>query len=261
MEHWYNKEGKACHFQPTKKGAANPERPTNIKDARKLKLFPSITTILKTLNIPSLERWKQTKIVEACFNRPPIGGEDYSEYESYILRNAFDGVSDAASLGTRIHANINSIVKGQEMQHKDETDYAILAMDAVTKLGLHVEESEITVVNEKHGYAGTTDLAFTKGKYCGIVDFKSTRTKEGEPIHRKLDHIAQIAAYHVGFWTKGESIVNHTIGYNIYISTTEKGRIDVVEYDADCLRSNFEFFLNTCAIWRHKNEYDPRLHN
>jgi hypothetical protein len=32
--HWYSLDGKPCHTQATKKGAKNPTRPTNLKDAR-----------------------------------------------------------------------------------------------------------------------------------------------------------------------------------------------------------------------------------
>lgn len=258
MEHWYTRDAKPCYTQKTKKGAQQPERPTNLKDAKKLKLLPSCTNILRTINMPWLERWKYQKIVEACFKRPPIADESQSEYESYILKVAFDEVDKAANLGTRIHANIEALVKKEPMPNENEADYARLAIHKIEELGLTIQESEITVANEKHGYGGTTDLAVAKGKCCGIVDFKSTKTKEGEPILPKLGHAAQIAAYHVAYWTRGEPILDNTIGYNVYISTTEPGRIDVMSYDADELRREWEFFLNACAIWRHKNEYDPR---
>ncbi len=47
-EHWYTKNGEAAHTQPTlSKTAKNPNRSTTIKDARKLGLLPSVTSILK----------------------------------------------------------------------------------------------------------------------------------------------------------------------------------------------------------------------
>ena len=55
--HWYSLDGKACHTQATKKGAKNPTRPTNLKDAREQKLLPSVTAYTKMLASPGLERW------------------------------------------------------------------------------------------------------------------------------------------------------------------------------------------------------------
>ena len=47
-------------------------------------------------------------------------------------------------------------------------------------------------------------------------------------------------------------------GMNIYVSTTEPGRVDVISYDREKLMSEFSFFQHANAIWRHLNDYDPR---
>ena len=104
----------------------------------------------------------------------------------------------------------------------------------------------------------STDIAFSKGAVCGILDFKSKKTKEGEPVVPSFGHAAQIAAYHVAYWTKGEPILDNSLGINVYISTTELGRVEVVQYDAEQLRKEFEMFQNCAAIWRYKSNYDPR---
>lgn len=259
MEHWYTREGKPCHTQKTKTGAKNAERPTNIKDARSQKLLPSVSTILKIFSVPQLERWKYSKIVEACYNRPPIGDETLEGYEGFILSKAFDETDKAATLGTQIHANIEAILKNEVPPHADSVQFALDAIAKVDELGLKVVESEVAIVNTKYGYAGTTDLAVKAKDAIGIVDFKSTRTTEGEPVLRKFGHAAQIAAYHLAYWNHVDHFIqNGSAGYNIYISTTEPGRIDVVKYDADELSKEWNFFVDACSIWRYKNDYDPR---
>ena len=88
-DHFYTKEGVAAHTQPTaSKTAKNPNRATTIKDARKLKLLPSVTSILKLIHNEMLQRWKYRKVVEACFNRPAIGDESLDEYIDFILAKA-----------------------------------------------------------------------------------------------------------------------------------------------------------------------------
>ena len=257
--HWYTKEGKSAHTQPTKKGAKNPERATTIADARRLGLLPSVTSILKVVYNPPLERWKMGKVIEACVANP-IGGLDLDTYKAKIMDCAFDEATDAADLGTRIHANIEAYLKSEPMPHFDDVDLAVDAIKKLEELQLRVVESEFVAINRDWGYAGKADLAFTRGEQCGILDFKSTKTVDGEPVLQKFGHAAQIAAYHSVYWLEGGGTFrdNH-IGYNIYISTTEPGRIDVVEYDHATLQAEYEMFISALRIWKHKNAYDPAI--
>ena len=264
MEHWYTKEGIAAHTQPTtSKTAKNPSRPTTIKDAKKLKLYPSVTSILKLIHNEMLQRWKYRKVVEACFNRPLVGDEGLEEYTDFILAKAFDEADDAAQLGTRIHHCIETLIKGEDNIHpQDIINYAEDAINRMETLGINVVASEFVTVNPEYGYAGTTDIAFkaNDGVITGILDFKSKRTHEGDPVIPSFGHAAQLAAYYASYWKDKweESYFKNAVGYNIYISTTEPGRIDVVKYDGDQLAKEFEMFENACGIWRYKNNYDPR---
>lgn len=259
MNHWYDLEGKARHTMPTKKGAKNPFRPTTIADARAYRLLPSITTIMSVVDNPALNRWKMGKVAEWCFDAPPGPEETKEEYASSAVEKAMDEVSDAADLGTWTHANIEAHSKGKPMPHQGHPfDLAWAGLLAFQKAGFEVAESEITVINPKHGYAGTTDCAVKRGSQCGIVDFKTIRTKPGQPIAHRFGHIPQIAAYHTAFWCGGEPMTDNTFGANIYISTTEPGRVEVMEYSVGQLRAGFEVFLAACHIWRYINRYDPR---
>ena len=47
-------------------------------------------------------------------------------------------------------------------------------------------------------------------------------------------------------------------GANIYISTTEPGRIETSVYDEDTLKDEYDLLLNILGIWRHIKKYDPR---
>ena len=256
-EHWYNTAGEACHTQPTKsKGAKNPTRPTTIADAKKLGLLPSVSSILKQAANPALDRWKAQQIIKACFNCQPIGDEDFETYSKHILEKADKERDEAASLGTAIHAAIEGYYTGKP-RDKFLDQYVLPAVETVESLGIKIVDQEF-VVASSHGYAGTTDLAFTHESFCGILDFKSTKTTPEEPVLIKQGHAAQIAAYHVAYWSNDNPINNNSKGYNVYISTTEPGRITVVPYDAATLRREFEYFLNCFGLWKHRYNYDPR---
>ena len=257
-EHWYNTAGESCHTQPTKKGAKNPTRATTITDAKKLGLLPSVSSILKQAANPALDRWKANQIIKACFACPPIGEEDIDTYARHILEKADKERDEAAELGTAIHAALEAVLLDPLASYDPSlAQYVQPARQKLIELGIDVVGREVRTVSEL-GYAGTTDVAFTHGIFCGILDFKSTKTTPEEPVLVKQGHAAQIAAYHVAYWSKSPQINNNTKGYNVYISTTEPGRIDVVEYDASTLRREFAYFLNCFGIWKHRYGYDPR---
>lgn len=261
-EHWYTKTGEACHTQPTKKGAKNPTRATTIADARKMGLFPSVSGIIRMAYNPMLERWKQGQIIKACYECSPGRDESLDDYERHILEVADRERDAAADLGTRIHAGIESYyTKKDEFLAEDIKDPVFAAVSAVEDICIKPQKHEAIVVCHRHGYAGTTDMVFlgADGKTCGILDFKSTKTKPGEPILPKLGHAAQIAAYHVGHWELGNTPISEdAVGYNIYVSTTEPGRVEIQKYTYEQLRNEWEWFQACLTLWRHKNKYDPR---
>jgi hypothetical protein len=64
--HWYRQDGGPQYTVKAKDGS---DRPTTLRDARKLNLVPSVTTILKIAAKPGLEAWKQEQMV--CQNANP----------------------------------------------------------------------------------------------------------------------------------------------------------------------------------------------
>lgn len=55
--HWYFPDGTPLHEVPRADGKG--QRPTSLRDARKLGLFPSVTNVLSILAKPGLDAWKQ----------------------------------------------------------------------------------------------------------------------------------------------------------------------------------------------------------
>jgi hypothetical protein len=265
-QHWYTKDGKACHTQPTKKGAKNPFRPTNIKDAKALGLLPSVSAYTKMLAAPGLERWKMAKVAETCFANPPHPGEDMDGYIRNMLEKSKEDGKGAADLGTLIHASIEALLDGNEYENKvveyGEGQSCLLsdmvdpAFAKIGELDITIESTETVLVNQAEGYAGTTDVAHRSSRGKGILDWKSKRTKKDEPIYPSETHPMQIAAYFVAAFN--DSQFDDPYCMNVYISTTEPGRVDVVRYDRDTLVEAYKDFLCLTRLWRSQNNYDPR---
>jgi hypothetical protein len=59
----------------------------------------------------------------------------------------------------------------------------------------------------------------------------------------------QIAAY--------AHVAKATRGVNLYISTTEPGRIGEAWYDEKTLTENYNAFTHVCKYWQFANNYVP----
>jgi hypothetical protein len=267
--HWYTRDGKPCHTQPTKTGAANKERATHIGDARKLGLLPSVSGVTKMMSSGGLEAHKMREVAKACYNSPAHPGEELDTYIREMIEESGKDVSSAAELGTKIHKAIED--QCEMGSYEDEeivlttgvqcllSDLVNPAIDKFNKLDIEIDFTEKVLVNNAEGYAGTTDIIWRSDSALGVLDWKSKRTKACEKIKPIDSHPMQIAAYIAAqFGPHFEPHQDALIGYNVYVSTTEPGRVEVVQYGPKELKSAWESFLSCCQLWRYTNQYDPR---
>lgn len=243
--HWYDRNGEAKHTIVGKNGKI---RSTTLRDARSEGWYPSVTTIMKVLASPELDKWKQQQVLLASMTLPREVNEDDESYMARIMVDAFKQVDDAADLGTQIHAALEAHFQGQQ--------YDALMEPYVEPVKKWVEQNKVTflqhelrLVNREVGYAGTTDALIEKNGVLHILDYKSRKTKSDYEIKPWSKEPMQISAY--------ASIVGAKRGCNLYISTTEPGRIGEAWYDEATLDKEFEAFKHVAAYWQHTNNYVP----
>jgi len=258
--HWYSLDGKPCHTVKTKDG--DGERNTTLRDARTLNLLPSVTNIIGILDKPQLTRWKMREVAKAAIAIPgPQGEEPVERFADRAIEAAMSQVSDAADLGTKIHNAIENLMRGSAEELSAEMQpYVKPVLDWMRKVGVKVTHSEIVLVNAVHGFAGRVDALFTWGEpdapNMGILDYKTTKTKPDQKVEAYDEHTLQMAAYAATHY--GAEYLNRVVAANIFISTTEPGRIEVVKHDKERLVEAYEAFTQMCAIWRFRKGYDPR---
>jgi hypothetical protein len=250
--HWYSLEGEACHQIAKAKG--DGMRNVTVTDARKLGLFPSVTNILGVLAKPGLDKWKLQQVAKAAFNRPPDGKESEEYFTDRIIESAFDQVVDAADFGSRIHDALEKIFEGEPVE-EELVPYVQPTLDWKREKGLTFTHREITLVNAGEGYAGRCDV-IAKGKkgQLVILDYKTRKTKEGEKVTTYDGQGMQLAAYAVAHW--GEAMLEKVTAANVFISTTEPGRMEVCKHDD--LVSEWHAFKAACLLWRKMKGFDPR---
>lgn len=249
--HWYTAEGAPAHRQFKADGG---ERPTTLADARKLGLFPSVTSILGTLAKPGLENWKIDQALQTALKSPKTDEETVEYYCKRIRSASMEQVETAADLGTRIHNNIDSVFDGRAPE-EDLLPYISPVAEWVAKTGIVVTDREEVVVSIADGYAGRMDCAFSYGKKGkGMIDWKSRKTRPGEKVTPYEGQGMQLAAYSAVYY--GVDALKDVLLANVYVSSTEPGRLDICKHEDPV--ELYETFRALCAVWRHLKGYDPR---
>ncbi len=252
--HWYRADGTPCHRLPRASGGGL--RATTLRDARRLKLFPSVTSILGIFSKPQLDKWKMKQVALASMRIDRTEGESDDYLADRIIEEAFAQVEQAADLGSRIHDALEKHFEGTEVP-EDLQIYTEPVLEWQVSKSLQFVERETCLVNQEHGFAGTMDVACRYGSNgIGVIDFKTRKTKPNVKVTPYDGQAMQIAAYGATYW--GEESLSRMFGANVYISRTEPGRMEVCSYTPQQLMAEWEVFKMACAIWRHSKNYDPR---
>ena len=250
--HWYTPDGKPAHRQPTKAG--DGERPTRLTDAVTLKLIPSVTSILGVMDKPGLTKWKIEQAIIAADQHPRQPQEPVEYWTKRVQDAAFQQVEEAAALGTKIHAALDSAMAGEPFP-EDMRVYLDPLLKWMQSLAIVITDREKVLVNLAEGYAGCTDALFAFGKKgIGVLDYKTRKTVAGRAATPYDGQGMQLAAYAAAHY--GVAALPRVLAANIYISTTEPGRFEVFKHPN--LPELYEAFTHACALWRHLKQYDPR---
>ena len=256
--HWYKTDGTPCHRLPRSRGGGlRPTTlPTTLRDARRLQLLPSVTSILGIFAKPQLDQWKMRQVALASMRLERTRGESDDYLADRIIDEAFAQVEQAADLGSRIHDALEKYYDGVPVAD-DLQVYTRPVVEWKDAKQLEFVERERKVVNTEHGFAGTMDVACRYGHDgIGVIDFKTKKTKPGVAVKPFDGQAMQIAAYGATYW--GEANLSRMFGANVYISTTEPGRLEVCSYSPEELIAEWQVFKLACVIWRHAKKYDPR---
>jgi hypothetical protein len=223
--HWYDKDGKPCYTVIAKNGEP---RPTTLRDARKLKLVPSVTTIMKLLANPGLDYYKQEQTILACLTLPKHSDESDDDYISRIIVDSKSHAKNAADEGTRIHASIENFYLGKPHEHEK----SVQAVDKklTEHFGKQAWNPERTFA--KDGFGGKTDLSAP-----GII--VDTKSKDMDEDDKPLIYDAypmQLAAYRQGIGMPDAR------GASLFVSRNKPGVVVVKEYTSEELDRGWKMF-------------------
>lgn len=242
-QHWYTRTGDPAYTVKNKEGH---QRPTTLRDARKLGLVPSVTTIIKCAASPGLEAWKLQQMMLAALTLPRAPEETEESFISRIQADSKEQAKMAAERGSEVHAALESFFETRHVTTKFSPAVLGTESEIVKVFG------DLTWSAEKsfalNGFGGKVDLHSKDGQGV-VIDFK-TKEFTSETLDKAQgfdEHAMQLAAYRVGLEIPQARCAN------VFVSVTEPGLVVVKEWDQEDLDRGWKMFSSLLEFWYAKS--------
>jgi hypothetical protein len=237
--HWYDRAGLPCY---TVKDAKGNDRPTTLRDARKLGLVPSVTGITKIMAAPGLDTWKQRQVLMAALTLTRTDGETDDAWVARIMEDSKAQAKAAAERGTAVHTAIEQSLRGHSFEFVEHVE----AVGA----GLRERDVDLSCGNPEHSFAHADGFG---GKVdwhndSTVVDFK-TKDSIGDKTAKELaydEHACQLAAYAYGLGIVAPRCLN------VFVGVTDC-KVVVHEWDPVAIERGLRMFKLCLALWKEKN--------
>jgi len=246
---FYNKAGAIVETVTAKNGK---DRKVNIRDARKMDLVPSVTSILKLTYKFGLEYWKQEQLIKAALELEQEQNESQKDFFKRI-RNVGNEIGlNAAVEGTKIHAAIQKSLEAGLYNPLFQQFYEFKKEKGIVR-----DISERAFATNQ--FAGTIDYVglTTKNKKI-YADFK---TKDGVQDIKKAysEHGMQLAAYIVGAGDTFEDVEAWSIYIDRNITKIDKEQyyeMKFIQWATDDLTLHLNKFKALLKYWRLENGFE-----
>jgi len=239
--HWYTKDGTPAYTTIGKTG----ERATTLRDARKLGLLPSVTTINGMLSKAGLNTWLQQQVLLAALTLPRLPDEPEADWLARVMQDSKATGRDAAERGTAIHAVIQGYF--EQMYLPEKPAY----LENIDKALLEAFGSQLWVSEKSFGhplgFGGKVDLMVKKmvGSDGFVVDFKTKET-DLDKVDVYFEHEMQLAAYREGLGMP-------TARCAIVFVNALTNQVKLIEIEQDRLQKGWECFEHLLRVYQIKN--------
>jgi len=256
--HWYKPDG-------------DPAYNATLRDARKEKLYPSVTQIIGILAKPAIESWAVNLMSETCWENPrellygpmspiPQLTERLDAYRSRIEPIYNERRSEAAIRGSAIHDFAEAYIQHDpdiNMVPGYEAQCEKLAQWIDANIESAIVEQPFAHVIDGMGYGGRIDAYgyFRDGRQF-VLDFKTQGVKAKPAYYPEWQY--QLAAYYawrnVNFRTMSLGVDGFSIDLidpvcvSVVIDTNSP-TIHVKEYTPEQIADALKVFKSIMATW------------
>lgn len=243
-QHWYTRDGVPLYEI---RGLNGSMRPTTLRDARKIGLVPSVTSIIGCCAKPGLERWKLEQMMHAALTLPRLVGEPEAQWIERVWADSKETARKAAERGTAIHAAIQNAYEGTA-QH-ELYEYVSGAIVAVNEWRPDVQWTVEKSFASRMGYGGKLDLHSYEEDTGHVIDFKTKEFGPEDDLKTWDEHAMQLAAYREGL---GYPEARCAI---CYVSVTHPGLTRMIEIKHEDLLKGWRMFYSLLHYWQAKTGY------
>ena len=197
------KDRKSGHWYDCRGPEAKASHDSDLRDARKHGLYPSVTTIDKAV-FPNhfLDSWIRDQLAIAAFSNQPFHNETEKTYANRIHEISRKKCDEASDFGTKFHALLDNFPAiPDELELRPFRDCLGKWIDA--EVG-EIKAREEIVFDDHLGVAGRFDLCYAHRQDPGverIADIKTQDVKRNEKGEKKAKFydswIRQLAFYAV----------------------------------------------------------------
>jgi len=231
-------------------GAKGQSVTPDIRHARKLGLYPGVTTIIRQAAAPQLEKWKRDQVMLAALTLPRVEGESNEQLCARILQDSEEQARQARDKGTQIHAAIQGHYEGKAPD-EEMWPYVQGIVECIRQnCGERKWITERPCVHPL-GYGTKSDLhAFGGDRF---IDFKGSDFTKAEAGKLKTwdEHAMQLAATRAALgYENGDCAI-------VYVSRKEPGLCRLIWIDEADLERGWEMFQGLHSYWCAKNNYYP----
>lgn len=263
MSHWYDSEGNPRHFEGKNGGD------TTLREARKLELYPSVTTITTIRHKQGLVYWLQQEAAQmaahivcndADLHPDLIQRERYDKgWSTEVIARAKEKTTEKADAGTEIHDMLEKFHDDPFSVEGDDKRICYAIIECIKEnTGLSLFDDftpELRFCDTGYGYAGTCDLhTHPPQKKLWIIDYK-TKDEVTDKTRGFPEQAEQLAAY-----SHGLGIPAARLG-NIFIQRKEnpppKDEPWPVTFFEHKDPMAWQRFKHTLQLWQVIKKYGP----
>lgn len=240
--HWYAKDGAPVYTLIGKNGN---HRNTTLRDARKLGLVPSVTTIIRVADKPALTRWLVDQAYLACLTLPRIEGEGLDAFKARAKIDANAQAELARDTGTAIHGSLEKAFQGLPFDegHRLHADAVFEVLKPHRGSGWHAERSFAC----PDGYGGKVDLYSD----CAVIDYKCKAFTDPEASLAWPEQEMQLSSYRHGLNLPSAKRIN------VFVSTAVPGLVVLHEWPDQAEDVALIKFLHLLGYWKADKGYQP----
>lgn len=268
MTHWYSNAGEPMHKVPNK-SKPGELRDTTLRDARKLKLNPSVTTVTKIIDKgDTLLEWQIRQALYsasvhpdgwpefACDDNGCLREDDpaFRKWAAYCRRDARLQVDVKAERGSILH---DAMMRAHHSRHTIEPQYHA-HVDGMMEM-LHKQFGERRWIAEKtfacpEGFGGSVDLQTADDDDDQIIldyKFKDFGAEAFADQFVYDEHKMQLGGYSIGLRKPRARL------FNAFGSISDPGRVLLHAHTKEDAEHGREMFMAALKFWQIKHKYVP----